>query len=516
MRSLSSDIITKSAQQSQTIAANAEPYASFRIARNQTVLKDIELTEKVRVRRLDTNAITDGDVAVCHPRFKGENTKIWCCYIDEGKLRVRWVYDKENITEEKWTVVHAGAPSAIACAICFDSQVVENARGYAEFVTGSENPFIFYVTPDGELKCLILGGAIIEETLALANVTDVSAVRGPSSKNGDWDLGLTVFFLMNGILYYRQFINGVWYDAEEVNLTIPDETIVKIDAFNTWDYRVGVQCLTQSGKLYQIITYTEGIGVRGMEHLELGGVSALVSLRGITTYNNFMEAHHLELNSVSGSTRLTYGHSALPQTVQNVEDEDENWGTTIEVTFDYPNTIGTADATMFTLVDSNNINYACESVALSTDGLTLILTFQDFNLAARAEDITLTYTAPTTGGLQSPAVQTASFTETFEPENLVSLINPPEFVSAWNDSKGEKIHVRFSEVITEGISNSYASSYGLSLHEYNYVPNGTLQDTTRTMASVSAYDGLVIGLESGAFTNTEYGNNKVTLEVNNG
>lgn len=513
MRVLGNDIITKSAQQDQTIVAGAEPYVSLRISRNRTILTDMALTEKVKVRTADPNHITDADVAVQHPRFKGENTKIWCVLINNGHLGLRWTYDREDITETKWNVINLGAPTATACAIGFDSEVKENARGYAEFVTGDGYPLVFYVDGDGALKCIILGGAIIEETLAAENVTDVSVIRGPSSKNGAWDLGLTVFFLMGGALFYRQLINGVWYDAEQVNLSITGETISKIDAFVTWDYRVGVQVLTTSGKLYQIISYTEGIGVRGMEHVELR-MHADVTLTGIEYRNEFTN-EHVSI-SVSARAALIYGHSALPISVANVEDEDENWGTTIEVRFDYPNTIGTTDETMFTLVDSNNINYTCESVALSADGLTLTLTFADFNLAARADDITLTYTAPASGGLQSPAIQTASFTETFEPENLVSLVNPPAFVSAWNDSAGEKIHVRFDEPITAGISNDYTSNYGLSLHEYNYVPNGQLQDTTRTFASINAYAGLAVELAEGSFTNTSYEGGRVTLEVNNG
>ena len=512
MRALSNDIITKSAQTNQTIAADAEPYVSLRISRNRTILTDMNLTEKMKVRKLDANAITDGDIAVCHPRFRGENTKIWCCYLDEGKLRVRWVYDQENITEQKWTVVHAGAPDAIACAICFDSEVVENARGIAEFVTGSEYPLIFYVTPEGALISLTLGGAIIEETLAGENVTDVSAVRGPSSKNGSWDLGVTVFFLMGGALFYRQLINGTWYDAEQVNLGITGETIVKIDAFNTWDYRVGVQCLTQSGKLYQILTYTEGIGVRGHEHIELSGITAVVTLKGIETFN-FFNHEHIEFANIGATITILYAFSAVPVHAENVEDEDENWGTTIEVTFDYPNTIGTATPSMFTLEDSNGIYYTCQSVALSNNGYKLVLTFADFNLAARANSMTLTYTKPQDGGLMSPAVQTESFSETFVPTGLFSPYNPPSFVSAWNSNDGMKIYVRFDEEITEGISNSNASSYGLSLHEYNYVPNGTLQNTTRTVASVSAHEGNILDIASASMTNIDFVDGGLKLEV---
>ena len=513
MRALSSDIITKSAQQNQTIAADAEPYVSLRVSRNRSVLEDMNLTEKVRVRRLDPNTITDGDVAVCHPRYRGENTKIWCCYLDEGKLRVRWVYDREDITEEKWTVVHAGAPNAIACAICFDSQVVENARGIAEFVTGSENPLVFYVTPDGELKVIILGGAIIEETLAAENVTDVSAVRGPSSKNGSWDLGLTVFFLMGGQLYYRQLINGVWYDAELVNLGIENETIVKIDAFNTWDYRVGVQCLTQSGKLYQLITYTEGIGVRGTNHIEMG-IHIFKNLMGITYHNKFIN-DHIEMG-VTASSQTIYGLSAIPISVSNIEDSNENWGTTIQVVFDYPVYSDNVSASMFTLVDDNGNNYLCDSFTISDGGTgrVLTLTFDDFNLAGLADDITLTYTKPSSGGLMSPAVQTDSFTETFVPVNLIPpAVNPPTYASARNNNKGTKIFLYLTEPYTNVSLTGMDEHFSVGCQEYNYVPGGELENTGRSVISVNEYEGLDIDLANGSLTDTAYDNGVIKLEV---
>ena len=509
MRALSNDIITKSAQTDQTIAAEAEPYVSLRISRNRTILTDMALNEKVKVRTADQGDITDADVAVQHPRFRGENTKIWCVLINDGHLGLRWTYDRENITESKWNVVNLGSPTAVACAIGFDSEVKENARGVAEFVTGDGYPFVFYVDGEGALKCIILGGAIIEETLAAENVTDVSVIRGPSSKNGAWDLGLTVFFLMGGSLFYRQLINGTWYDAEQVNLGITGETIVKIDAFNTWDYRVGVQCLTQSGKLYQIISYTEGIGVRGAEHIEVKA-TANIQLTGIEYYSEFIN-EHIEVNA-NAAVNLLYGFSAIPLHTENVEDEDENWGTIIEVVFDYPNTIGTATPNMFTLQDSNGIYYSCENVALSDNGYKLILTFADFNLADRADDMTLTYTKPQEGGLMSPAVQTDSFSQTFVPTGLYNPYNPPSFVSAWNSADGMKIYVRFDEEITGGISDSNASSYGLSLHEYNYVPNGILQDTTRTVASMAFYDGEALDLSGASMTDVEIVDGVIQLE----
>lgn len=483
MRELSSDIITKSAQHDQTIAAEAEPYVSLRISRNRTILTDMALTEKVKVRTVNANTLDDADIAVQHPRFKGENTKIWVVYIHDGKLGLRWTYDREDITETKWNVVNLGAPDATACAIAFDSEVYENAKGYAEFVTGDGYPMIFYVDGDGALKCIQLGGAIIEETLAANNVSDVSVIRGPSSKNGSWDLGLTVFFLMGGSLFYRQLINGVWYDAEQVNLTITGETFSKIDAFVTWDYRVGVQVLTASGKLYQIISYTEGIGVRGQEHIEMS-MSASVVLTGIEYHNEF-ETEHISM-SMSASIGLIYGLSAVPVTVENVE-VSNNWGTTIEITFDVSQTQSGLAASMFTLKDSRNLNYVCSGTALSADGMKVTVTFDDFNLAEKWTDntLTLTYTKPASGGLLSPAVQTNSFTEAFTPTNLVApLEDAPTFSSATNDTKGEKIYLTLTEVPTNDVT-TMASSFSVALQEYNYVPGGSLQNTTRSVASVA-------------------------------
>lgn len=482
MRTLSNDIITKSAQTNQTIAAEAEPYVSLRISRNRTILTDMALTEKVKVRTADPGDITDADVAVQHPRFKGENTKIWCVLINNGHLGLRWTYDREDITESKWNVVNLGSPTATACAIGFDSEVKENARGYAEFVTGDGYPLVFYVDGEGALKCIILGGAIIEETLAAANVSDVSVVRGPSSKNGSWDLGLTVFFLMGGSLFYRQLINGVWYDAEQVNLGISGETIVKIDAFNTWDYRVGVQCLTQSGKLYQIISYTEGIGVRGAEHIEMR-MSADVKLTGIEYHNEFTN-EHIEM-AMSAEVEMIYGLSVVPLSVANIETSG-NWGEKIQIVFDYPVTSDGLTAAMFTLTDTHGLNYVCQGFVIN--GTVLTLTFDDFNLAQKWVDntLTLTYTKPESGGLMSPARQTDSFTEEFVPTNLVApVVDAPAFQSAAVDNKGEIIYLVLTEAATNADISGLASHLSVSLSEYTYIPGGSLETTTRTVASVA-------------------------------
>lgn len=512
MRNLSNDIITKSAQTNQTIAADADPYVSLKVSRNHVILDNMDLTEKVIVRKNDANTISDSDVAIQHPRFRRDNTKIWVVYIQNGRLVVRWTYDQEDITKIYWNVINLDIP-ATACAIGFNSEVVRNARGIEEFVTIGEYPYIFYVDPDGALHAIMLGGAIIDELLAGENVTDVSVVRGPSGTHGAWDLGLTVFFLMNGALYYRQLIDGVWYDAELVTAGPSNVTYSKIDAFNTWDYRVGVQLLDTDGNLYMVYTYTEGIGVRGTEHIEVS-VSANVTLSGIEYYST-QETEHIEVGA-SAVVQLIYGLSCIPLSVQNVEDEEENWGTTIEVIFDYPVHSDGLTAAMFTLVDSSGNNYVCDSFNISGGGTgrKLTLVFDDFNLAGLATNVTLSYTKPASGGLMSPAVQTDSFSETFVPVNLdPPQVDPPTFLSATNNAAGTQITVYFTEEITNADVSGMTGNFSIGLHEYNYVPNGTLQNTTRTVASVEPSGGTIIDLSTANLTDTDYSGGAITLEV---
>lgn len=509
MRDFDSDFLQKIESNAQTVAANAQPYANLRISRKSVPLHNYRFLDRKIIRKTDTGLITDSDIAVSHQRFKGEDDTIWNVYIRDGRLFLRYGKNVPNISETTWTQYNF-ARDAQACAIAFDSEVYQNARGVQEFVT-KKYPFVFFVD-EGTLWYFELNdGAWRSDVLAEENVTDVSAVRGPSASHGGWDLGLDVFFLMNGNLYYRQFINGVWYDAELVSLTIPDETYVKIEAFRTWDYRVGVQVLTASGKLYQIITFTEGISARNTEHISVN-IKTQTLLTEIEKINT-SHTEHIE-TAISSTARLTYGRSAVPTSVINIEDENENWGTLIKIIFDYPIHNDGATASMFTLVDSRGNNYLCEGFRVGTGGRVLTLTFADFNLAGLAEDVTVTYTKPSSGGLMSPATQTDSFSLTFEPRNLVPpAIDPPTLDYAENNADGTKIYLHLTEPVTNDDMGGMESNFTVTLHEYNYVPNGTLQNTTRTVSNVNYNVGLYVELDNGTHNNTAYANGEIGLEA---
>lgn len=406
MRIMNGDFADKVASREQTRANKAEPRTYLRVTRHDVPLLEKQFIEKSRI--VNREGLTDSDIAVCHPTFGRESTTMWVAYVRSGVLHVKYADNHEVMTRSEW-IDYSFTTEATACAIGFDSTVKHNASGLWEFITESV-PWVFWVDENGALKakmCTPLGEQIIE--LAAANVTDVSVVRGPSGEYGNWNLGLTVFFLMGGSIYYRQLIDGEWYDAELVQFTgLSDLTIAEIKAFNTWDYRVGVQILTDDGNLYELFTYTEGIGTRGTEHIELS-VVASGDLKQVV-FSDSSTKEHIEV-SVSASGTIIYGLSAIPISAENVE-VDGDWGTTIEVTMDYPNTEPTASD--FVLTDSNGVIYSCE--AAECDGNVIRLTFIDFNLAYNADSMTVSYTE---GTLLSPATTTDSFTVTFAPVNLV-------------------------------------------------------------------------------------------------
>lgn len=414
MRNLNSTVQERIDKRFQTIDDNANPALYARLMRHTVPMGQKYFIERTIVKRIAD--ITDSDVAVCHPRFLKDDEEIWVAYISGGDLHIRYTKNYEVLTDAIWHDYSLVTP-AEACAIAFDSTVKKNAQGIAEFVT-ERVPWVFWIE-DGALKaklCTSLGGMIHE--LALENVTDVSAVRGPSGERGNWNLGLTVFFVMAGKLYYRQLIDGEWCDAERITFAgLSELTIAEIKAFNTWDYRVGLQILTDDNKLYELFSYTEGIGTRGTEHLNLGVVAEGHLFR--IGYGDGYTKEHLNISVTADGTRI-YGLSAIPLEAKNINVSGD-WGKKVEVTMDYPTTEGEVEE--FILKDSNNNVYACENI--EHEGNVVRLTFVNFNMAYTASSCQVIYTK---GTMMSPVVVTESFEIPFVPTNLDSPTTPPPSV----------------------------------------------------------------------------------------
>lgn len=478
MRQMSSAFAEKVASKEQTKANKSEPRTYLRITRHDVPLQEKQFIEKSRI--VNREGLTDSDIAVCHPTFGRESTTMWVAYVRSGVLHIKYADNHEVMTRSEW-IDYSFTTEATACAIGFDSTVKHNASGLWEFIT-EEVPWVFWVDENGALKakmCTPLGVQIIE--LAAANVTDVSVVRGPSGEYGNWNLGLTVFFLMGGSIYYRQLIDGEWYDAELVQFTgLSDLTISEIKAFNTWDYRVGVQILTDDGNLYELFTYTEGIGTRGTEHIEfsLADVDATLTEIIITTTDLKNADEHIEFGAQGHACNYSI-NGEVPRSASNIEDVNGNYGTTIDVVMSEE--VYGAGISQFTLTDGANTSYTCRYVEYV--GRAIRLTFDDFNNATG--NLTVTYTS---GTLTTPILAVASFSVTFEPVRLGSSVpDIPAFAYAENDGDST-IYVHFDKALTDN-DLDIPEHITVRCYEYDMVPGGTLGPVILPISSTEALAG---------------------------
>ena len=429
--------------------------------------------------------VSSAGLDIQHRYYKdNDRNVVWIAYVGEEDGVVRIKYSDDSYPY-KWQTYHFPYLVADQCGLCFNSQVKnDNDSNIYEFIT-DELPFLYYIR-NGALYVYNLQ---TKETVMIAaeNVISADMVRGSIALDGSYDLGMIIFFLAGEQIFYRQYINNVWYDAEVINTNSINSLFDNLRAFRTWDFKVGLLLKTIDNELYQLTTYTQGLSNLCLEHIELN-VIANANLQGIRYINTSTGTEYIDLD-VSTNINIIYGLSSIPVSVNNIEDSSHNWGTTIQVVFDYPNTENNLQTSSFTLVDSNNNNFICNNVSLSQDGLTLTLVFDDFNATYRATNTTLTYTKPSSGGLISVAgQQTDPFTLTFVPQNLVDPGPPPAVDIITNNTNGMVIYIQFTDNFLNNDLSDVASHFGISMQEYNYVPNGTLVTTTRTVNSVAFYN----------------------------
>lgn len=479
MRNINTTLAERLDSTMQTFGENANPITQMRIQRHNVPLHDEELIERTRI--LHRAGLTDSDIAVCHPHFGWDDERIWVAYVRNNVLHVKWAENMEVLSKMEWND-YSFTTDAIACSIAFDSTVKHNAQGIWEFVT-EELPWVFWVTPDGELKakkCTPLGTYIYD--LAEANVTLVSAVRGPSGTFGNWDLGLTVFFVMGGSLFYRQMIDGVWYDAELVqHEDLTGITFAKIKAFNTWDYRAGVQILTDDNEIYALFSYTEGLGTRSQEHTMIhyvegsmgGWKSKFVGETDFQTREHtFIAYHDNEVYNYSTNTER-------PVYAENIRDINGNWGSTIEVHMSEKST--GALNTAFSLTDGTH-TYQCMAVAY--DKRIIRLSFADFNEATG--NLTVTYTP---GDLATPIADVDGFSITFTPVHLGEYVPPvPKAVSAEND--GDHIIIVHFDRDIYNASTDISDYLTVYCNKYPMCPDYPTTNTQRVELAIASTQGV--------------------------
>ena len=210
--------------------------------------------------------ISDCSIAVRHKRFGFESDSIFMAYIQNGVAKLRRSPTFTEMAKHIWTDCDFQQP-AEAVSIVFNGTMPKDTRNKYEFIT-DEQPWVFWINagavygqaPDGTVH-----------TLATENATGISAVRSMWSDVPSFDFGLVLFMILNGDIYYRQLIKGIWYDAEALpSSAVPEgKTWVAITAQRTWDYRTVIMAKDSEGLLYEIFSQYGGMGSKGGEHLKI-------------------------------------------------------------------------------------------------------------------------------------------------------------------------------------------------------------------------------------------------------
>lgn len=505
MRSIDGALKAKFESALQTKAANADPSAVIWISRPTVPLTDPEFLDRETVAT--AAGLTACDVAVRRPRADREADRVYLAYLDQNGAHVVSAATTVKLSDYVWETEPFSAPGASDVAIAFDGTMPKKPDGTAQFVT-EMRPWVFWID-GGVLRGRILG-LLGDTTLAAANAEKVSAVRATWDAAASVDFGLVVFFTLNGALYYRQLIGGDWKDAVPVTFGPPGVTWTDIRAFRTWDYRVGVQALGSDGKVYELFTQFQGLAKHSGEHVELDVARARGTLTAVK-YTDAATDEHISLSVAAGAPYGGLYRIGVPNIIaaENVA-EGADWGRVALFTFDRHLRADevAAQPTTFHIVDAYDRHFVAQTAELQSDGLTVLLSFLDFNAAAGA--CTAQYVPGTVRSMADYALEAASFP--FTPTGLVPPSVPaPAPVSVENDGD-DTIVVTFDRALIGSLSGA-ASHFTALLSVPEYSPGGETHQETRTPVSVSASgsDTVILTFASGNLTDLTKAHGAITL-----
>jgi hypothetical protein len=334
-----------------------------------------------------------------------------------------WATILPELSAQAWTLVDTIA-DAVRVAVAFDGRMVKSVRGNTEYITTGD-PWVFWIDSLGVLRGKLLGGDPV--VLAESNATAVAAVRGHQSEDGGFDQGLILFFLLDGVLYYRAYIDGVWTDGQPADAG-PEETWTDITASRTWDYRIAVQMVNAAGRVVELFTRTEGIAKQNVEHLEISKIEADAA-RIPVTYHATDEIERVEIADITASGELPWGATDNTVTrVENVDNGSGDWGRIIEVEVLHPwysvPTVQLRD------IDADQV-IPIESVTLTAGVLTVEISLTlEYGINAVEGDIEVTLT----DGVNEAGIEYDLMEVDFTPTNLdPPVMDPPEVEAIWNE-----------------------------------------------------------------------------------
>lgn len=494
--------------------------ANLWVGRPITQLVDDKFLEK-QVVETEEN-ISSVSIAVSHTKLMRNADSIFVAYISNGRIKIKKADYKNDMEDHIWEDIDY-SQEATDVAICFDGTMPKNYSEQVEFKT-EEVPWVFYIL-DGMVYATKLGSDTVYR-LVDQGCTAISAIRAMTSEAGAFDFGVILFAIVNGTLFYMQFIDDEWKDAIPIAFGPEDVTYVDVAAFRTWDYRVGIQAKSSDGKIYEMFTQYMGIGKQNVEHVEISNIDAKAMMDDVK-YNNTREDEHVEISNIKMLAPHGGLYSILPTQIIDaynmpviIETEDgevEDWGKIVIVSFDNYFTmeeISSKDhSSSFSIIDANGNAFIASKMILNEDECSAIFEFADFN-AAKGK-CRFTYTKGTLRSIAGIEMENCFFE--FTPENLnAPQVDPPIPVKAWcmNDD-GTKIAIRFNEGLT-GDFRGNESKFNISFKEYDMQPEGKLVDGVRNVASTEEYVGTSgdIGIDTiQQSENITIKGNMISLEV---
>ena len=433
----------------------------------------VPLTEERFLERqvLSKYSPTSVSVAVQHKKTDSDASAVYLSLVEDGEAKVLKSAYQNHMESHAWVDTGFSEP-AENVAICFDGTMPKSVSGRVEFVTEDE-PWVFWVS-GGKLYARKLNSTHTE-TLADGNCSAVSVVRSMWSEVGGFDFGIVAFFLLGGYLYYRQYIDNEWKDAELVSLGPSGALWSDIAAFRTWDYRIGVQALSKDGYIYELFTQYMGIGKQNTEHIEVRALSKEDTLTAI----NYCDSKETEHIAIYNSKRVspyqglyTLGVPSLLE-VYNIDDENGNWGKKVVFVFDKELEYNSVQASIgsFYFTDTEGDYYFPAAIDMDYTGRRAILTFVDFN---NAKGQCTAHYDPGIVVTMLEEVLTAQ-TYTFTPEGLVPndvVLPEPVEIKALNEI-GTEVSIRFSMPLVN-VPTESAEKFIVTISYPEYSPGGAL------------------------------------------
>lgn len=409
MRAIDPVIKSRLLLMQQTLYYNAQPSMEVLAIRPRTPIFHKRFWQESIVAA-DTTA-TCTSVAVRKTGVQAD--RVFVAYISNDVLTIKsaaLVFPVANMAWEIEQVIE----DCTACALEFDGRFVRISPYKIEYRT-EDLPWLFYITTSGAL----MGGVLSEayETLVGANVSSVDAIRGIHSEYDDNDLGLIIFYILNGVVYYNQRVGDEWIGQESVS--IAPANAISVKAERSFDWRLVLQVTDNTGALYEVFSKAYVSGWTGVDSLTAKTSLTLDVMEVI--YHDAM-APDETLSVLTALTVVTlWGVETLMISAVNIDNGEGDYGYLVRITWDHDLSVPPGNDTAFLLTDSEDNTFGSVQVSRVAERVVEV-EFQNFNNAIGACEIT--YTPGTLVGEAGQAITVNSVV--FLPTGLVPIaVDPP-------------------------------------------------------------------------------------------